>query len=287
MKKINWKELFKVFLLIVKILGTIIVVLFMPIVLNWIIEILLHYEIIEQSYDERILNFYATIIGGLLTLLGVWITIKHENETKKEDDLIKYKPILEVCGVNEPKMCILREVKLGMPFFSYNDDPEKETKYEKFNKQLEDNTIHRILIQNKGRGETSETTLDCFKCTNTNWDKDNTLLYSATSGKQYVGEILKDNYFGIDIILPNYMFMPEKQEGLLRYELTTKIIISYSDMFNKMKYKYEIYTKFKVSVERFEEEQPYFYKDGFKYAKVSYNLVEIMPSKEIYSNKRK
>lgn len=286
LRKINWKKVFKVFLYVVKILGIIIIFVFMPIILNWIIEILIYYKIMEGSFDERVLNFYATIIGGLVTLLGVWITIKHENEIKKEEDLIKYKPILEVCGINDAHTCILREVKLGMPFYSSNDDPEKEKKYEEFYKQLEDTTTYRILIQNKGRGETFGAVLNRFEFLETNWDKDNTLLCNATSENQYVGEILKDGYFGINVILPNYMFMPEKQENLLWYELKTKIIITYSDMFNKKKYQYNIYAKFKVSVVNFEEEQPYFYKDNFRYARVKYDSIEIMPSKKIYSNKR-
>lgn len=287
LRKIKWKKVLKFIWWIIIIIGVIMLFIFMPIIFNLIIELLIESKIIQETYNERLLNFYATIIGGGMTLLGVWATIKHENEVKREDDLIKYKPILEVCGVNEEQTCALREVKLGMPFYSSNNDPDKEKKYEKFYNQLEDNTRYRILIQNKGRGETFGAVLNRFEFLGTNWDKDNTLLGSAVSENQYVGEILKNGYFGIDVKLPNYMFMPERQEGLLWYELRTKIIISYSDMFNKMKYQYELYTKFKVSVEKFEEEQPYFYKNGFRYAKVRYDSIEIMPVKKIYSKKKK
>lgn len=287
LKKIKWKKVLKFIWWIIIIIGVIMLFIFMPIIFNLIIELLIENKIIQETYNERLLNFYATIIGGGMTLLGVWATIKHENEVKREDDLIKYKPILEVCRVNEEQTCALREVKLGMLFYSSNSDPDKEKKYEKFYNQLKDNTIYRILIQNKGRGETFGAVLNRFEFLETNWDKDNTLLGSAVSENQYVGEILKNGYFGIDVKLPNYMFMPERQEGLLWYELRTKIIISYSDMFNKMKYQYELYTNFKVSVEKFEEEQPYFYKEGFRYAKVRYESIEIMPVKKIYSKKKK
>lgn len=285
-EKINWKKVWNVILWILLILAGILIIIFMPIVLNWMIKILIDYKIINESYKEHLLSFYATILGGGATLIGVWMTIKHENKVKKEEDLIKYKPILEVCGINEPQTCGVREVKLGMPFYASNSDPDKEKKYEKFYKQLEDNTKYRILLQNKGRGETFDAVLNRFEFLETNWDKENTLLGSAISENQYIGEILKDGYFGIDVKLPNYLFMTEKQEGVLWYELRTKIIISYSDMFNKIKYQYEIYTNFKVSVEKFEEEQPYFYKDGFKYARVNYNLTEIIPVKKIYSQKK-
>ena len=289
--KVNWKKIFMFMLKVLSILGVIFIFLsifiFMPIVLKWGITLLIDYKIISQSYDQSILNFYATVIGGLLTLVGVWMTIKHENEIKKEEDLIKYKPILEVCGMNESQTCALREVKLGMPFYSSNNDEKKEEKHEKFYRDLEDNTTYRILIQNKGRGETFGAVLNRFEFKETNWDKDNTLLCSAVSENQYIGEILKDGYLGIDVKLPNYMFMPEKQEGLLWYELRTNIIISYSDMFNKNKYQYELYLISKVLVKKIEEEQPYFYKDNFKYSKVKYDSIQIMPVKKIYSKKRK
>ena len=42
-----------------------------------------------------------------------------------------------------------------------------------------------------------------------------------------------------------------------------------------------------VDVEKFVEEQPYFYRNGFKYAKVNYELLHIMPEMRIYSKKHK
>lgn len=290
-EKVNLKKTFiwilKKVLILVAVFTSLCIFILMPIALNWCIKILINCEIISQDYDQSVLNFYATVIGGLLTLVGVWATIKYEREINKEEDLIKYKPILEVSGIKEPYTCALREVKLGMPFYSANDDQNREEKQKKFNSELEDNTTYRILIQNKGRGETFGTVLNKFEFKESNWDKNNTLLYSATSENQYIGEILKDGYLGIDVKLPNYMFMPEMQKGLLWYELRTNIIISYSDMFNKNKYQYQLYLISNVYVEKFEEEQPYFYKDGFKYARVKYDLPQIMPVKKIYSKKKK
>lgn len=99
------KFILKVVAILVIICVSIITFILMPIGLNWIITILIDYKIINETYDERILSFYATVIGGLVTLLGVWMTIKHENKIKREEDLIKYKPILEVCGINESQTC--------------------------------------------------------------------------------------------------------------------------------------------------------------------------------------
>ena len=106
-------------------------------------------------------------------------------------------------------------------------------------------------------------------------------------GNQYIGEVLKDEYIGIDVNLPNYLFMPEKMEGVLWYELRTNTFISYSDMFNRVRYQYCIHIVYKVIIEEFIEDPPFFYKEGFKYAKVRYELFHIMPEMKIYSKKQK
>lgn len=284
-EKIDNKKTKKVIIVIIETLGIICLFIFLPIIFNWIIEVLKCLKIIPSNYDERLLNSYSTILGGLITLVGVWMTIKYENKAKNEENLIIYKPILEVCGVNEDITCLLREVSLGMSYYSSNSDPDREQKQKKFYEQQRDNIKYRILLQNKGRGETFNTVLDCFELVEISWDKDNTIL-SGNSGRQYVGEILKDGYFGIDVNLPKYLFMPEKLEGRLWHELRANIIINYSDMFDKMKYQYRIHLIAKVSVEKFEENQPYFYKENLKYAKVRYDAIDLMPSKKIYSKRK-
>ena len=57
-------------------------------------------------------------------------------------------------------------------------------------------------------------------------------------------------------------------------------------MFNRTKYQDVVHIKLKVIIEKIES-KPYSYKDNFKWAKVSYELYEIIPLKNIYSEKQK
>ena len=148
------------------------------------------------------------------------------------------------------------------------------------------NPKYRLYIKNKGRGETYNAVLDELQLSEVNWDQ-NTNLYSNIGGNQYIGEILKDEYLGIDVNFPDYLFMPEKKEGLLWYELRTNIIISYSDMFDKIHYQYNLHIIHKVCIDKFENDEPYHHKDGFRYAKVHYEIINMIPEMKIYSKKQK
>ncbi len=264
-----------------------IIFLTLPILFEKIITILIENKIMTDNLDSTYLDFYGTILSGIFTLIGVVITIKHENNVKKKDETITYKPILAVDDINKNINCMVREVGLGMGFSCSNSDPDRERKCEEFYKQQKsDNPKYRLYIKNKGRGETFNAVLDDFKVVDANWDKE-TNVHSNIGGNQYIGEVLKDEYIGIDVNLPNYLFMPEKMGSLLWYELRTDTFISYSDMFDRIRYQYRIHTVYKVIVEEFVESQPYFYKEGFKYAKVSYELLCLMPEMRIYSKKQK
>ena len=46
------------------------------------------------------INFFGAITGGFLTLYGVWWTIKDQDEKRKKDLAIQYKPILELGNIS-------------------------------------------------------------------------------------------------------------------------------------------------------------------------------------------
>lgn len=68
----------------------------------------------------------------MFTLIGVVITIKRENNVKKNDETITYKPILAVDGINKYINCSTRKVGLGMSFYSSNFDSERDKKKNNF-----------------------------------------------------------------------------------------------------------------------------------------------------------
>ena len=259
----------------------------MPIFFEKLILWLIDKKIICEGSDSNYVNFYATILSGLFTLVGVVITIKYEDRIRKEEESILYKPILVIDDINIKKSGYLRDVGLGMEFFSSFSDPNKNFKYEEFLKQQDNNNSkYKVFIKNNGRGETFNTVLENFELVNVNWD-DKINLYSKYSSNQYIGEILKEDSFGIVVHLPNFLFMPERPDSQKWYELRTNTYISYSDMFNRIKYQLCIHTVHKVIIENFEDEQPYLYKDGYKYAKVRYEIMYFIPKMSIYSFKHK
>ena len=233
---------------------------------------------------DIVIPIICALIGGGLTLFGVRKTIKNEVEMKKEDNSIVYKPILSFVNVNlnPPNNCLSRDVKIGIPFNSLNDDHEKDNKYKKYCEDALDVTKFTILMKNRGRAETYNAILDDFKIREISWD-DESHIYVKCDGNQYIGQILKDEYFLINIELPNYIFMPDKKDN--DYKLLTTLYISYDDMFNRKKYQYILNIDFNIGIHCYENYEPYKYK-GLKYARVIYQLDSIMPENKEYSDKR-
>lgn len=83
--------------------------------------------------DINILSFWGSIIGGSMTLFGVWWTLKRQEKIRKEDLAVQYKPYLL-----SPTSSVLRIediYSLGI---------------EKGNKTFLNKVLH---LQNNGRGE--------------------------------------------------------------------------------------------------------------------------------------
>lgn len=258
-----------------------------PWILEKIIDFLMCVGIINYCSKNLYLSFYSSIIGGSIALIGVWITLLNDRKEKKEEDSIKYKPILRVFGINEHDNCLLREVHFNLPFSSNNDDPKKEKKYDLFSKQTRSEVpLFRLVFKNVGRGETFNAILEKAEVKEVSWDTDSNLSF-AGGWNQYVGEICKDELFGVDFYLPEYLFITEDLNGRYYHEISFNLYINYSDMFNRVKYQDIVHIKLKVTIEKIESEEPYYYKNNFKWAKVNYELHEILPQKNIYSEKQK
>lgn len=241
---------------------------------------------VTQDYGTTLINFLGSIIGGTITLIGVVITINYQEKLTQKENSIKYKPILEFAGFNYNYPCKVREIGFSLQYPGSINKVNEDSDAEKFYNQLKnEDTVFNIAIKNNGRGETYSTVLDSYRIKDVNWDSEPN-IYANISPKQYIGEITSNEMFGINIILPSHLFIKEKLENSSRYLIRTEIIINYSDMFNRQKYQYTLNINFEVIVKDYEETM-YPYKPGFRYAKVAYNIFEIMPQKNIYSEKDK
>lgn len=112
------------------------------------------YDFMNVNFDGNQLTYIGSIIGGGITLLGVYLTINYEKQTRKEDQIkhdqerkselsLLYMPIISVSSTYEfvDKLC--SEIRL------YFD-----------NKQFDNNSLYtipcKIVLKNSGRGEATK-----------------------------------------------------------------------------------------------------------------------------------
>lgn len=276
---------FRIILLII--LLCMIALLIVPWILNMAFKFDLGIWHIQSEWSAgEALAFYGSILSGLFTLLGVMVTIKNENAQRKKDEAIKYKPILELIGLNLPINSARREVGLGYGISYSNSHPNKGAIINRFlENQCGKEPQYTLFYKNIGRGETFNATVDSFEIEDTSWT-DISGLSSNISTPQYIGEIIKDGVISVGIKLPTYLIMP-KDKDVNDFELSTRLYLSYSDMFNRIRYQYVLYIKNKVLIDEVENEAPEIDNEDYHYVKVHYEPYEILPTRMIYSKTQK
>lgn len=233
----------------------------------------------EWSAGEA-LSFYGALLGGFITLFGVAITLKNENKKRINEEAILYKPILTFEGIDENIKCLIGNVYIGYPISVTNDDEDNMNLF--FEQQGGKIRKCRLDIKNSGRGETYNTVIEDYniKC---NWDDISRI--SGNSSGQYIGEVIKDSYLGIDVHLPDYLILPKNYKDDLEMILT--INIDYSDMFNINRYRLKLHIFLLVIPQQEQKKHPNIYDDKYHYTSVKYEIRDIMPEKQFYSFKEK
>ena len=273
--------------IIIIIIATIVLLILIPLFLNIVFKIDSGIWFLQSEWSAgEALGFYGAVLSGTLTILGVIITIRHEKNESRKDDSIKYKPILEICGVDLPITCGHRDVGLGYSVgFSHNTPNQDELTEKYLNSQLKNPSKYTLCFKNVGRGETFDAYIEKFEVHNMKWE-DITNIYPNHSTHQYIGEIIKDGFMSVGVKLPDYLILPKELNGQKWFELSAKLYINYSDMFNRIKYQYVVYLSHKVNIVQIESDSPYFYNDNYQCAKVTYELYQIMPEKMIFSKEK-
>ena len=266
---------------------TLLFLVIIPLGINILFKVDLGICVLRSEWDAGdALAFYGSVLSGLLTVIGVFLTIRNENNKAKKDDSIKYKPILELDGINLNEKCGYREVGLGYGISYSNDNPNKEQLLKKFSENLcGKRPKYQLYFKNVGRGETFNARLESFKIKSLNWT-DISNMDSNYSTPQYIGEIITDGYLGIYVYLPDYLILPKDTSNIKFFDLCTELTITYSDMFDRMKYKSVLYVHHKITVTDVEELTPDVYDDNYHYVKVKYEPYDPMPSKMIFSKKK-
>lgn len=268
------------------VLYSVLFVIVIPLVLNLLYKFNSHVMIFQTEWQaEDALVFYGEILSAAVTVIGVAWTINHERKARIRDNSVLYKPILELVQVDPsslPALCGYRDIYINyVVYFSNSVDHEQGCEIF-FTRQKQNNPKFILLIQNVGRGETFNAVVDDHVIKETNWDDISCL--SANGGTQFIGEIIQNGYLCININLPDYLILPRHLEDKEWLEFTTELSLSYSDMFNRIRYQSALLTRYKISI--IEEEQqivPYIENDSYHYVKVRYEIHEIMPIKRIFS----
>lgn len=276
----------------IRIIILIVVLFVLLLIIPWLLNIAYKFDFgiwsIESEWTAGdAIAFYGSVLSGVFTLLGVVLTILYEAKERRNDETIKYKPILEVVGIDLPVTCGYREVGLGYGISGSANDTDFEKKAEIFfNRQRENNPKYRLALKNVGRGETHNAVLENCSVKNVNWE-DISHLHSSFSQGQYIGEIIKDGFFEIYVNLPDYLILPKELDNQKYYLISMEMNIDYSDMFNRIRYRYSITIHQKLHMESIESESPNILDSTYCYAKVRYDAPEIMPCKMIYSSIQK
>lgn len=248
------------------ILVSVILVVIVPIFINLSFKVYLAPLFTAEWEAGDLLSYYGSLLGSIITLFGVIMTLNYQTKQSERDDSIKYKPILKVDSVKNTysEFICKREVVVRFPFISFKNDIYSEAKKQLFEKQMKYRTSFHVLLENKGRGEAVDVSLDNVKLEEVSWDDDSN-LYIASSMPLSMGDILVGEKADILITLPNYLFLKSENAGQNHIRIILEL--SYNDMFRRDKQELGILLDFKI-VKIASETAPYLYKDGFSYCSV-------------------
>ncbi len=130
-------------------------------VLSFLLSILLIYKIPDVSLQTIVTAIVAALIGGLLTLLGVMLTIKKSDNARREDELKKAKPLFtfnmldkEPAGNAIKKLCVPEDLELEFKQEVYAELENSEKSSVKLTKLFHDGKWfelqgNKIMLPNK------------------------------------------------------------------------------------------------------------------------------------------
>lgn len=84
------------------------------------------FQIITEDNYEAWIGYYGAILGGALTLVGVWWTIKSEDKQKRDDKINSQRPFLKITLHNKANddyySVVPAKVKMFISYFTKEDE---------------------------------------------------------------------------------------------------------------------------------------------------------------------
>lgn len=256
------------------ILVSIILVVIVPILINLSFKVYLAPLFTAEWGAGDLLSYYGSLLGGIITLVGVVMTLNYQTKQSEADDAIKYKPIIKLASVENEYSDFISNRKLSVrfPVWYFNDDSLRVQKEKTFEEQMKCMTSFHVLFKNKGRGEAVDVSLDSVKIEKVSWD-DDSKLYIDSIIPLSMGDILVDEKADVIINFPNYLFLKDENTSQNRIQIELKL--SYNDMFRRNKKEFCMLLDFQVLRKELAP-APCPYKDGFSYYFVRIGFVRAL-----------
>lgn len=260
------------------IISIIIFVIIVPFLINLMFKVYLMDFLSAEWNAGDLLTFYGSIIGGVITLLGVVITLDNNAKQTKMDDDVKYRPILRLDSVNGEWNNIMgrRNVGISFPFIALNDDIYENAKREVFHEQMSEVCDFHLIFKNKGRGEATDASFEDVRIYDISWDEKSHL--SIDSKQLIIGELLVDESVDLIITFPSYLFLKENQN---EYNIFIEFTLSYNNIFHRNKRKVKLLSNFKIIPLKLAVD-PYFYKERFRYYQIKTEFVGTTQVEEVH-----
>lgn len=173
-------------------------------------------SIFISTFGDTLITYLGSIFGGIITLLGVYYTIKYESDKRKKDLELQYLPIINSCVTDN---IILNKKSKILRFISGSKD---------FNDLDFYDYKKAIKITNVGRGEILNVDVSV-----SNYE----LVQSLNSSSYYLG-FLDDTSF-INLIPINdsfYIFLdlPKLKSKNTILHLSVELDLCITSLFNKV-----------------------------------------------------
>ena len=253
------------------ILVSVILVVIVPIFINLSFKVYLAPLFTAEWGAGDLLSYYGSLLGGIITLVGVVMTLNYQTKQSERDDSIKYKPILKIASVENtyPEFIGRREFRVYFPVQYSKDDINKKAIESLFEKQMESITSFHVILENKGRGEAVDVSLNSVNIAEVSWDDESNICITS-SAPSSIGDILVNEKVDIIITFPNYLFL--KDVTFDQNNILIELKISYNDMFRRNKRELKLLLDFQIAKSK-NAPAPCFYKDGFTYCFVETTFV--------------
>ena len=82
--------------LVLLIFGIFIIIFIVPQIIHFLVYTPSPFGFIKPGEESQWIGFFGSVIGGSLTLAGVWWTLKYQDKKRKEDLAVQYRPIISI-----------------------------------------------------------------------------------------------------------------------------------------------------------------------------------------------